>query len=58
MLGLELKLDKTQLAPGETAKLTISYDPPAPIKMVDMNTSISVEPLGIKLPLLITFADR
>jgi len=57
-LGLEIKLDKTQLVAGETAKISITYDPPAPIKMLDVKTTVVVEPFGLKLPLTITFADR
>jgi hypothetical protein len=56
VVGLDMKLDRTELKQGETAKLSFTYSPPTKQEKPNAVTAVRVEPIGLKLPLYLSFA--
>lgn len=54
--GLEIKLDKTELASGESAKISIRLTPADKAPKATVEARIHVEPTNQVLPLKVTFA--
>ena len=54
--GLDLKLDRTSLAQGQSAVLSISYEPAKDRKPSAAVVRVVVSPLGMALPIQIRFA--
>ncbi len=54
--GLDLKLDRTSLAQGQSAVLSIRYEPAKDRKPSAAVVSVVVSPWGMALPIQIRFA--
>jgi len=55
--GLELKLDRKEVKAGETAHLTIRYDPPAKGPKQPAVILLHVDPLNDVIPIRLTFTE-
>jgi hypothetical protein len=56
--GLQLQLDRTSLEQGQTAVLSVAYAPSQDRKPANLDLSIVVEPLDLRLPLRVQFAQE
>jgi hypothetical protein len=56
VVGLEMKLDRTDLKQGETAKLSFTYAPPSKQAKPNALAVVRVEPMGLRLPFYLSFA--
>jgi hypothetical protein len=54
--GLEIKLDKTELASGESAKISIQLNPENKAPKPTVTAQIHVEPTNQVLPLKVSFS--
>jgi hypothetical protein len=53
--GLQIKLDRTELKSGESARVTFTYVPPDPTAKPSLSTTVTVSPTGSSLPFKVTF---
>ena len=56
VVGLDMKLDRTDLKQGETAKLSFTYAPPTKQAKPNAVAAVRVEPLGTRLPFDLSFS--
>ena len=55
-IGLDLRLDRAQLQPGETAKLTFKYVPPTKLAKPPVVAVLKIEPTGHEIRFNVNFA--
>jgi len=56
--GLEVKVSKAELKPGETTKVIFTYKPEKPLEKPELNAAVRVPATLQVFPLTVEFTDK